>query len=113
MEAGCLYDQRGSARRAACGPLYWHIYAYPSRAAADAARGPRGTAVQVFSRHWLYTIAEEPWRPTAGEKIAIIGPLLVASDRPYTARYLEAVFPRVSTRAASATAIQALRRGTW
>ena len=93
MEAGCYTTSEAQLGVLPAGPLYWHIYAYPSRAAADAARGPRGTAVQVFGRHWLYTIAGEQWRPTAGEKIAIIGPLLVGSDRPYTARYLEAVFP--------------------
>jgi hypothetical protein len=72
--------------------LYWHIYEYPTRAAADAARGERGTTADVFGRHWLYTIAEETWRPAAGEKTAVIGPLQVASNTPYTARYLEALF---------------------
>ena len=74
-------------------PLYWHIYEYPTRAAADTARGERGTTADVFGRHWLYTIAEETWRPSAGEKTAVIGPLLVPNDTPYTARYMEALFP--------------------
>jgi hypothetical protein len=74
-------------------PLYWHIYEYTSRPASDAVRGHRGTAAEVFGRHWLYTIAEEAWRPTAGERVAIIGPLHVATDTPYTARYMQAVFP--------------------
>src|SRR5215203_2908509 len=38
-------------------PLYWHIYEYTSRAAAEAVRGERGTVAEVFGRHWLYTIA--------------------------------------------------------
>ena len=29
----------------------------------------------------------------SGERVAAIGPLLVAGDKPYTARYMEAVFP--------------------
>ena len=37
--------------------LYWHIYTYPTRAAAEAARGTHGTVVEVFGKHWLYTIA--------------------------------------------------------
>jgi hypothetical protein len=74
-------------------PLYWHIYEYTSRAAAEAVRGERGTAAEVFGRHWLYTIAEEKWRPAAGVRIAVIGPLDVATDTPYTARYMEALFP--------------------
>jgi hypothetical protein len=73
--------------------LYWHIYEYRSRASADAARGERGTVAEVFGRHWLYTIAEEKWRPAAGERVAVIGPLDVATDTPYTARYMEALFP--------------------
>ena len=27
-------------------PLHWHLDAYPSRAAAEAAKGPRGTVVE-------------------------------------------------------------------
>jgi len=75
------------------GPLYWHIYEFPTRAAAEAARGPRGTVADVFDRHWLYTIADAEWRPGAGEKIARIGPLDVATNTAYTARYMEALFP--------------------
>src|SRR5215510_14953530 len=74
-------------------PLYWHIYEYPTRAAAEAARGPRGTVADVFDRHWLYTIADAGWRPGAGEKIARIGPLDFAPNTAYTARYMEAFFP--------------------
>ena len=74
-------------------PLHWHIYEYPSRAAAEAVRGDRGTAAEVFGRHWLYFIADDQWRPASGEKIALIGPLHVATDTPYTARYMQALFP--------------------
>src|SRR4051812_9198072 len=52
-------------------PLYWQIYEYTSRAAAEAVRGERGTVAEVFGRHWLYTIAEEKWRPAGGQKIAL------------------------------------------
>ena len=72
---------------------YWHIYEYTSRAAAEAVRGERGTVAEVFGRHWLYTIADDQWRPAGGAKIALIGPLQVATDTPYTARYMEALFP--------------------
>jgi len=69
------------------------IYEYPTRAAAEAARGSRGTAADVFGRHWLYAIADAEWRPDSGEKIVRIGPLDVATNTPYTARYMEALFP--------------------
>jgi hypothetical protein len=75
------------------GPLYWHIYEYPTRASADAGRGARGTVAEVFGRHWLYTIADDQWQPGGGARIAAIGPLQVATNAPYTARYMEALFP--------------------
>ena len=74
-------------------PLYWHIYEYASRAAAESVRGTRGPAAEVFGRHWLYTIADDQWRPAEGTRIALIGPLQVATDTPYTARYMQALFP--------------------
>ena len=74
-------------------PLFWHLYVYPSRAAAEAARGPRGTVTESFGKHWLHTIEVEEFRPSAGERIAVIGPLVIASGTPHTARYMEAVFP--------------------
>jgi hypothetical protein len=42
---------------------------------------------------YRHPIAEESWHPASGEKMDVIGPLLVASDKAYTARYMEAVFP--------------------
>ncbi len=74
-------------------PVFWHLYTYPTATAAEAARGPRGTVAHSFAKHWVYTIEAQGWRPTAGERIAVIGPLAVAGDKPYTARYMEAVFP--------------------
>jgi hypothetical protein len=40
-------------------PLFWHLYNYPSRAAAEAeaARRPRATVVEAFEKIWLYSIA--------------------------------------------------------
>jgi quercetin dioxygenase-like cupin family protein len=93
MEAGCYTTAETPLGLLPSGPLFWHLYAYPSRAAAETARAARGTVVDSHGKHWLFTIAEEGWRPAAGEKVATIGPLLVATDKPYTARYMEAVFP--------------------
>ena len=47
-------------------PLHWHLDAYPTRAAAEAAKGPRGTVVESLGRVWLFTVAEAGWRPPAG-----------------------------------------------
>jgi hypothetical protein len=71
-------------------PLYWHLDVYPTRAAAEAAKGARGMVVESFGQVWLLTIAEADWRPIGGERIARIGPLQLSSGGSFTASYLEA-----------------------
>ena len=75
------------------GSVFWHLYTYPSRAAAEAIRGPQGTVMDSFGKHWLFTIAEENWRPAAGERIASRRTARREGKLPYTARYMEAEFP--------------------
>ena len=53
-------------------PQDWHIYESPSRAAAEAIQSDRGTAAEVFGRHWRYTIADDQWQPAGGERIAYL-----------------------------------------
>jgi quercetin dioxygenase-like cupin family protein len=74
-------------------PIYWHIDAYPTRAAAEAARRSHGTVAEAHGRVWLFTIADEAWRPGGGERIALVGPLPVTPGRAYAAHYLEGVVP--------------------
>lgn len=76
----------------ASGPVYWHLYRYPTRERAEAAKGMNSTVVDSLGHIWVYTIAGKDWRPTAGERVAVLGPLRVSPDRQYTARYMEAVF---------------------
>lgn len=73
--------------------IYWHLDTFPTRAAAEAARSPRSVVVESLHRYWLFTIAEQSWRPVGGERIAIIGPLVIEPNTPYTARYMETVIP--------------------
>jgi quercetin dioxygenase-like cupin family protein len=91
-ELGCFVMASNSLGRLGQAPIYWHIDTYPSRAAAEAAKGPRGTVVQSLGKVWLFTIAEPGWRPTSGERVAEIGPLPIDADAAYTAVYMEAVF---------------------
>lgn len=72
--------------------LYWHIDAFPTRAAADAAKGPRSTVVRSLGRIWLFTIGEAAWRPAGGERIAVAGPLPLIDADAYAAVYMEGVF---------------------
>jgi len=74
-------------------PLFWHVYSYPDRNAADAERTARSTVVQAFGRTWLYAIEPEGWQPKRGARMAVAGPLGTKTGVPYTARYMEATFP--------------------
>ena len=74
------------------GPVFWHLDVYPTRAAAETAKGPRGTVIESLGKVWLFTIAEANWHPAAGVRIAKIGPLPVTPNVEYTAVYLEGIF---------------------
>ena len=69
--------------------VYWHLDTYPTRVAAEAARGPRGTVIEALGKIWLLTIGEAGWRPPGGVRVAEIGPLLLKSGEKYTALYAE------------------------
>lgn len=71
-------------------PMYWHLDTYPTRAAADAARGSRGTVAEAFGKVWLFTLAESEWRPAGGARVATIGPLRIRAGGRYTASYMQA-----------------------
>jgi tetratricopeptide (TPR) repeat protein/quercetin dioxygenase-like cupin family protein len=73
-------------------PIFWHIDAFPTRAAADAVRPPRGTVVEAYGRTWLFTIGPAGRRPAGGQHIADVGPLPVTPGGRYTAQYMEATF---------------------
>ena len=72
--------------------LFWHLHRFQTRAQAEAAAQSRSTVVESLGYIWLYTIAEEGWRPTAGERVAVIGPLPITKGTKSVARYMEAVF---------------------
>jgi mannose-6-phosphate isomerase-like protein (cupin superfamily) len=91
-EVGCYLTATEVLGALPQGAQFWHLYNYPTRAAAEAVKGPHGTVVQSFGKVWLYTIADANWRPAGGDRIAVIGPLQLAAGIRYTARYMEAVF---------------------
>jgi quercetin dioxygenase-like cupin family protein len=91
-EMGCFITAREVLDELPAVPLFWHLDSYPTRAAADAARGLRGTTVESLGQIWLFTIAEAGWRPTGGERIAEIGPLPLVKASQYAAVYMEGIF---------------------
>jgi quercetin dioxygenase-like cupin family protein len=74
-------------------PVFWHLYVYPDRSAAEALKPAKGTVVQAFGKTWLFAIASADWRPASGERVAVVGPLPNEVGRTYSARYLEATIP--------------------
>lgn len=71
---------------------FWDLYVYPTRAAAEAEKGPRGTVVVGLGKTRLMTIDEESWKPASGEPVAKIGPLPLTPGEKYSAQYMEAIF---------------------
>jgi len=72
--------------------VFWHLDSYPTRAAAESDKGPRGTVVESLGKVWLLTIGDEQWKPAHGTPVANVGPLSVAEGKEYSAQYMEAIF---------------------
>lgn len=91
-EVGCwilAHDAIGPIMEA---EIYWHLDTYPTRAAAEAAKGLRSTVVESLGRVWLLSIEKAGWQPAGGERVAQIGPLPVKAGESYSAQYMEAIF---------------------
>ena len=90
---GCYLAGTAQLGTAPSTALFWHLDTYPTRAAAEAARGARGTVVAAHGRTWLFTIAEAGWRSVGGHRVARVGPLPLTAGRTYAAHYLDGVVP--------------------
>jgi quercetin dioxygenase-like cupin family protein len=73
-------------------PVYWHLYVYKTRAAAEAAKGDAGTVVESFGKVWLFAVAKAGWHPGGGKRVSRVGPLPLSHTGNYTAEYMEATF---------------------
>jgi len=91
-ELGCWITANAALGQLPQQPIFWHLDTYPSRAAAEAAKGPRGAVVESLGKVWLLTIDVGGWRPSGGERIAEIGPLPVSASAQYSVQYMEAIF---------------------
>jgi quercetin dioxygenase-like cupin family protein len=89
-EFGCFIQAREALGKLPQGPLFWHLDAYPTLTAANAAKGPRSTVVESLGKIWLFTIAGANWRPTGGEHVSEVGPLPLVEADQYAAVYMEA-----------------------
>jgi quercetin dioxygenase-like cupin family protein len=87
---------------------FWHVETFPTRAAADKARGSRATVVEAFDKVWLLTIARSGAKTPGATPVAEIGPLPVKPGTSYTAQFMEAVFrPGMKTRVHSHSGAEA------
>jgi quercetin dioxygenase-like cupin family protein len=92
-EIGCFVLAREALGQLPRGPLYWHLYAYPTRSAAEAAKGSHGSVVEAEGRVWLFTVGERGWRPAGGTRVAEIGPIpSLDAAAKYIGIYLDVVF---------------------
>ena len=73
-------------------PVLWTLDAYPTRAAAEADKGPRGTVLESLGKVWLLNIAYEKSKPSHGTRTAEIGPLPIVAGENYSVEYMEAIF---------------------
>ena len=97
-DLGCYLVAIHALGKLPVGDVFWHIYTYPTLAAANAVRTARSSVVQSQGKVWLYAIADSAWRPPSGERLALVGPLPHNSETVYTARYMEATIrPGVKT----------------
>ena len=91
MELGCYIVAAETLGEVPATPLYWNIASYPTRRAADAAKGARATVVEALDQIWLMTIAEAGYRPSGGGPVAEVGPLTTKPGTKYTATYMQGI----------------------
>jgi quercetin dioxygenase-like cupin family protein len=65
--------------------VYWHLRAFPSRKAAEAAKSATGIVVEEDGRAWLSEFGPRDTAPRGGEAIAIVGPLQLPAAKSYAA----------------------------
>jgi quercetin dioxygenase-like cupin family protein len=91
-DTGCWVVANQAIGQLPQGKIFWHLYNYSTRPAAEAAKGPRGTVVESLGKIWLFAINVEAWRPDGGDRVAAIGPLPVDVQVKYSVQYMEAIF---------------------
>ena len=65
--------------------VYWHLRAFPTRKAAEAAKSATGIVVEEAGRTWLSEFGPRDRPPLEGEAIAIVGPLHLPAAKSYAA----------------------------
>ena len=82
-EVGCWIMANQPVGQLTSSEIFWHLDVYPTRAAAEQAKGSRGTVIESLGKVWLLSIEAAGWRPAGGERVAEIGPLPVIAGEQY------------------------------
>jgi quercetin dioxygenase-like cupin family protein len=90
-EVGCWIVAHEPIGQLTRSNIFWHLDTYPTRAEAEAAKGPRGTVVESGGKIWLLSIEDAGWRASNGNRVAEIGPLAINAGETYSAQYMEAI----------------------
>jgi quercetin dioxygenase-like cupin family protein len=92
-EYGCFITAREELGPLPATPAsYWHLYTYPTRTDAEAARETHSTVVESFGKIWLFTIAPADWQPRTGMRVERVGPLPLVDADSFAAVYMEGTF---------------------
>jgi quercetin dioxygenase-like cupin family protein len=65
--------------------VYWHLHAFESRKAAEAARSATGIVVEEDGRVWLSEFGARDTTPRGGRAVAVVGPLQLPVAKSYSA----------------------------
>jgi quercetin dioxygenase-like cupin family protein len=65
--------------------VYWHLRAFQSKKAAEAAKSATGIVVEENGRAWLSEFGPRKIAPKGGEAIAVVGPLHLLAAKSYAA----------------------------
>jgi len=65
--------------------VYWHLRAYPTRKAAEAAKSATGIVVEEDGKVWLSEFGPRNAAPRGGKAIAVVGPLQLPEAKSYAA----------------------------
>jgi hypothetical protein len=75
--------------------IYWHLYTFPDRAAAEKAKSPSGIVVEEDGRAWLSEFGSRNRPSHGGDRIAVVGPLRLLPAESYTAEIAYSVMQPV------------------
>ena len=84
-EYGCFNVGTAKGLQFSQAAVYWHLRAFPTRQAAEAAKSPNGLVVEEDGRVWLSEFGARDAAPSGGQAVAVIGPLQLPAAKGYTA----------------------------